>query len=153
MDWERPLKLLNIQLKIQLTYSRNDARIGVGKTTIICRNRACWHTWMKETSQHRTPLGCRTQGYRQAVHLVGGKPRRSGGKPWEEAAAGGFTTYWEMDCMWERMMHISPYWFLLWCYQLDTTPAERNISSQAHQKKLQLPKRPLATAQNGTTAR
>lgn len=65
------------------------------------RNRAYWHTWMKETSQQGTPLGCGTRGYRQAVHLVGGKPHRSGGKPWE-AAAGGCTTYWERDCLWER---------------------------------------------------
>lgn len=97
MDWKWPLKLLNIQLKIQLIYSHNHAWMRAGKTTITCRNRAHWHTWMKETSQHRTPLGCGTQGHRQAVHLVGGK----GGKPWE-AAAGGCTTYWEMDCLWER---------------------------------------------------
>lgn len=78
-----------------------NACIGVGKTTTTCRNRAYWHMWMKETSQQGTPLGCGTQGYRQPVHSVGRKPYWSGGKPWE-AAAGGCTTYWEMDCLWER---------------------------------------------------
>lgn len=49
----------------------------------------------------------------------------------------------------EGMMRISPYCFLLWCHKLDTAPADQNISSQAHQKKLQLPKRPTAQPKVG----
>lgn len=59
-DWKWPMKLLNIQLKIQLNYSHNFAQMRVGKTTIIEMNGANGHMGMKETSQHRTPLGCGT---------------------------------------------------------------------------------------------
>lgn len=54
------MKLLNIQLKIQLNYSHNFAQMQVGKITIIEMNGANRHMGMKETSQHRTPLGCGT---------------------------------------------------------------------------------------------
>lgn len=61
-QWEWPVKLLNIQLKIQLNYSHNFAQIRVGKTTITDTNRAnCTWEWRTLAST----------GHLQAVGLAG----------------------------------------------------------------------------------
>ena len=149
--WRSRFSVLNDGLEVTTEGAEHsledgtNACIGVGKTTITCKNRAYWHAWMKESSQHRTPLGCGTQRYRQAVPLVGAKPRRSGGKSWE-AAPGGCATCWEMDCMREKGWHIFlPIAFCFGATSCCTSPARcntwRTISSQTHQK-LQLPERP-----------
>lgn len=123
------MKLLNIQLKIQLNYSHNFAQMRVGKTTIIEMNRANGHKGMKETSQHRTPLGCGTG--RLCLWL---KENRAGlaASHEKEQPEPVLPTADERGGDAHRSI-------LLWCHQPDTSPAEWGISSQAHQKELQLP--------------
>lgn len=140
-DWKWPVKLLNIQLKIQLNYSYNFAQIRVGKITII--DRANGHLGMKGTGQHRAPLGCgaflwlkENHAGLAASHECKSFPTHEKQQPEAVLPIAG----WSAD---ERGgdAHLST---LLWCHQLDPSPAEWAISSQAHQKELELPEWPSA---------
>lgn len=142
-DWKWPMKLLNIQLKIQLNCSHNFAQIRVGKTTIIEMNRANGHMGIKENSQHRTPLGCGTG--RLCLWL---KENHAGLAASHEKQQPEPVLHTAGPTAGERGgdAHGS---ILLWCHQLDTSPAEWGISSQAHQKELQLLEWPPAEPETG----
>lgn len=133
-DWKWSVKLLNIQLKIQLNYSHNFAQIRVGKSTII------------DTSRANSPWEWRTlasTGHLQGMGLAGvGLPFdwRKTMLDWQQAtrtAARGCTTYCRMHCRWERGWCTSPHIALVppaW-----PKPCRMGHFFQAHQKELQLP--------------
>lgn len=147
--WKWPVKLLNIQLKIQLYYSHNFDQIRAGKTTIKDMNRANRHMRMKETGQYRTPSGCGTGRCGTSLWLkenhAGLAARHKRQQP--EAL---LTTIGRTADERGGDAHLS---ILLWYPQIDPSPAEWGISAQAHQKELQLPEWPPAQPEMGQQVR